>query len=128
MYTRLSIFGLVLIVVCTGPVQAQTPVERCAQAVDNASSNPTRECRTKLMATASRYRTDPATVIDTLVSGVKRLRSADVSASILNILSVTGLNGVVRNGRSFGTMLDLYIKHRLNGQSHEAAIENLQSS
>jgi hypothetical protein len=112
-----------------GPVQAQSPVERCAQFVGSASSNATMDCRTKLMATASRYRTDQSTVIDTLISGAKRLRKAGMSTSILEIMGVTGLTGVVRNGRSFGTMLNLYIEHRIgDGLSHEKAIEAMQPS
>jgi hypothetical protein len=52
-----------------------------------------------------------------------------VSTSILKIMGVTGLTGVVRNERSFGTMVDLYIEHRLeNGLSHEKAIEAMQPS
>ena len=81
------------------------------------------------MTTASRYRTDQSAVIDTLISGAKRLQKAGVSTSILKIMGVTGLTGVVRNERSFGTMVDLYIEHRLeNGLSHEKAIEAMQPS
>ena len=112
-----------------GPVQAQSPVARCAEFVADASANPQMDCRTKLMTTASRYRTDQSTVLDTLMSGAKRLRKAGVSTSILKIMGVTGLTGGVRNGRSFGTMVDLYIEHRLeDGLSHEAAIEAMQPS
>lgn len=121
--------GVFLLVVLVAPVQAQSPVARCAEFVADASSSPEMDCRTKLMTTASRYRTDQASVIDTLISGAKRLRKAGVSTSILKIMGVTGLTGVVRNGRSFGTMVDLYIKHRLeDGLSHGAAIEAMQPS
>ena len=129
MRIHLAALPVLLLSLLGGPVQAQSPVARCAEFVADASATPTMDCRTKLMTTASRYRTDQSAVIDTLIAGAKRLQKAGVSTSILKIMGVTGLTGVVRNERSFGTMVDLYIEHRLeNGLSHEKAIEAMQPS
>jgi hypothetical protein len=126
-----SLLVVAVLVLVLGPAHAQptgAAVQRCARFVGGDAARATLECRTRLAATASRFRTDPASVIDTLIAGVERLRAAGVETPLLKIIGIDGLTRLVRNGRSFGTMLDRYLTHRIErGRSHDAAVAALEA-
>ena len=58
----------------------------------------------------------------------ERLRAAGIETPLLKIIGIDGLTRLVRNGRSFGTMLDRYLTHRIErGRSHAAAVAALEA-